>query len=348
MKKVIIPLILILFFGWLEIFSISENLARLQLLWIILGFLILIFSFKTNLRNIFNYPWFIKLLYLIALLLLLISLFFGPVIRGTKGWIVLGPFRFQPVEFAKIALVLIYANYFSKKHIFVASWKIIFESFILFISLGILVLLQPDLGSFLILFGIWFGFLLLSGLPGKKIITAILIFIILGIIGWNYFLKDYQKQRILAVFYPEKNALTINYSTIQSKIAIGSSGFWGKGFKQGTQTQLGFLTEPSTDFIFSALVEEWGLIVGIIVILSFLFLIFGIIKIGIMANNNFLKFICLGTIIVFGLHFVINLGSTLGILPVIGVPFPFLSYGGSNLLINFLLISIILSVAKYA
>ncbi|MGC8775794.1 MAG: FtsW/RodA/SpoVE family cell cycle protein [Minisyncoccia bacterium] len=348
MKKILIPVILILIFGWIEILSISRELAKLQLIWIVLGISFLILSLKINWRNILNYPWFIKFLYILALLLLIVSLFFGPVIRGTKGWLVLGPVRFQPVEFAKIALILFYASYFSKKHIFVSSWKTILESFILFIILGGLVLLQPDLGSFLILFGIWFGFLLLSGLPGKRIIAAIFIFIILGIIGWNFFLKDYQKQRIIGVFYPEKNALTINYSTIQSKIAIGSGGWFGKGFKQGTQTQLGFLTEPATDFIFAALVEEWGLVFGLVVILSFLFLIWGLIYIGTHTYFNFLKFICLGTIIVLSLHFFINLGSVLGILPVIGVPFPFLSYGGSNLLTNFFILGIILSIVKYS
>jgi rod shape determining protein RodA len=347
-KKILIPTFLILVLGWIEILSISNNLAKLQLFWIFLGTLFLILSLKINWRQIFNYPWFIKLLYLLALFLLLFSLFFGPTIRGTKGWLVLGSFRFQPVEFAKIALILVYASYFSKKHIFVASWKIILESFLLFIILGSLVLLQPDLGSFLILFGIWFGFLLLSGLPGKRIIVALLIFGFLGIIAWNFFLKDYQKQRIVGIFFPEKNALTINYSTIQSKIAIGSGGLFGKGFKQGTQTQLGFLTEPATDFIFAALVEEWGFVFGLLVIISFLFLILGLIQAGIFSSSNFLKFICLGTIIIFGLHFLINLGSVLGILPVIGVPFPFLSYGGSNLLTNFLLLGIILSIVKHS
>jgi rod shape determining protein RodA len=347
-KKILIPTFLILILGWVEILSISNNLAKLQLIWIVLGILFLILSFKINWRKIFNYPWFIKFLYLLALFLLLFSLFFGPTIRGTKGWLVLGPFRFQPVEFAKIALILVYASYFSRKHIFVASWKIILESFLLFIVLGGLVLLQPDLGSFLILFGIWFGFLLLIGLPGKKIIVSIFIFIILTVFGWNFFLKDYQKQRIIDVFFPEKNALTSNYSTIQSKIAIGSGGLFGKGFRQGTQTQLGFLTEPATDFIFSALVEEWGFVLGLLVIIVFLFLILGLIQIGIFSNSNFLKFICLGTIIIFGLHFLINLGSALGILPVIGVPFPFLSYGGSNLLTNFFLLGIILSIVKYS
>lgn len=348
MKKILIPIFLILILGWIEILSISNNLAKLQFFWIVLGILFLIFSLKFDWRKIFNYPWFVKFLYLLALFLLLVSLFLGPTIRGTKGWLVLGPFRFQPVEFAKIALILVYASYFSKKHIFVASWKIILESFLLFIVLGSLVLLQPDLGSFLILFGIWFGFLLLSGLPGKRIIVAIFIFVIMGILSWSFFLKDYQKQRIVGVFFPEKNALTINYSTIQSKIAIGSGGLFGKGFKQGTQTQLGFLTEPATDFIFAALVEEWGFVFGALVIISFLFLILGLIQIGIFSNSNFLKFICLGTIIIFSLHFLINLGSALGILPVIGVPFPFLSYGGSNLLTNFFLLGIILSIVKYS
>ncbi|MCS6789345.1 MAG: FtsW/RodA/SpoVE family cell cycle protein, partial [Patescibacteria group bacterium] len=159
-----------------------------------------------------------------------LTLLFGPTIRGTRGWLVLEPFRFQPVELTKVALILVYANFFSRRHVLIANWLIIFKSFVLFLIPTFFVLLQPDLGSFLILFGIWFGFLLLSGLPPKRIMVTLLIFFILGILGWNYFLKDYQKDRILAIFYPNEKTLTVNYSVIQSKIAIGSGGWWGRGF----------------------------------------------------------------------------------------------------------------------
>jgi rod shape determining protein RodA len=345
-KKILIPVFLILIWGLIEILSISTDLFRLQLIWAILGIIFLIISFKINWRGIFNYPWFIWFLYLLVIFLLGATLFFGPVIRGTRGWLVIGPVRFQFVELAKVVLIFIYANYFSRRHILVARYKTILESFILFAIPAFFVALQPDLGSLLVLFGIWFGFLIISGLPPKRIFAAFLIFIILGIFGWHSFLKDYQKQRIIGIFYPEENALTINYSTIQSKIAIGSGGFFGKGFRQGEQTQLGFLTEPGTDFIFAALVEEWGLFAGIFVIVCFLIFIFNLLKLGIDSQSNFFKFICLGTSIIFGIHFFINLGSATGIFPVVGVPFPFLSYGGSNLLTNFFLLGIIVSIAK--
>jgi rod shape determining protein RodA len=345
-KKFLIPIGLILILGLIEILSISFSLFKFQLIWIFLGIIILILISKINWVGFFNYPWIVWSFYFFIILLLAVTLFFGPVIRGTKGWIVLGGLRFQPVELAKVALILIYASYFSRKHILVASWKTVLESFILFAIPGSLVALQPDLGSLLILFGIWFGFLIISGLPPKKIIATFIIFIILGLIGWQYFLKDYQKQRILGVFFPEKNALTINYSVIQSKIAISAGGFWGKGFRGGTQTQLGFLTEPATDFIFAALIEEWGLIAGFVVIFAFLIFIINLLKLGARANLNIFKFICLGIATVFIIHFFINTGSVLGIFPVVGVSFPFLSYGGSNLLINFIFLGMISYIFK--
>jgi rod shape determining protein RodA len=345
-KKILIPVFLILIWGLIEILSISTELFKLQLIWAILGIIFLIVSFRISWRGIFNYPWFIWFLYLLVIFLLVATLFFGPVIRGTRGWFVVGPIRFQFVELAKIVLILLYANYFKKRHIFIATWKVILESFILFAIPAFFVALQPDLGSLLVLFGIWFGFLIINGLPLQRIFATFLIFIILGVLGWNFFLKDYQKQRIIGIFYPEENTLTINYSTVQSKIAIGSGGFFGKGFRQGEQTQLGFLTEPATDFIFAALVEEWGLLAGIFVITCFLVFIFNLLKLGINSQFNFFKFICLGTSIIFSIHFFINLGSATGLFPVVGVPFPFLSYGGSNLLTNFFLLGIIVSIGK--
>lgn len=291
-----------------------------------------------------NYRWFIWGLYALSVFLLLVTYLTAPVIRNVRSWLVLGPFQFQPVELAKIALILVYAAYFSRRHLGIARLKYILTSFIFFIIPAALVLLLPDLGSATILFGIWVGFLLISGLPRRRIVAGILILIVVAVLGWVYFLKPYHKARIIGVFYPEKNVLGINYQQAQSRIAIGSGGFWGKGYGQGTQVQLGFLSEPATDFVFASLVEEWGVIAGLTVIVAYLYLIWSILRTGLSSGQNFEKFLCAGTAIVFGLHFMINVGATLGLVPVVGIPLPFLSYGGSSLLTNFFLLSIITSI----
>jgi rod shape determining protein RodA len=140
--------------------------------------------------------------------------------------------------------------------------------------------------------------------------------------------------------------LGINYSVSQSKIAIGSAGLWGKGYGQGMQTQLGFLSEPSEDFIFAALIEEWGVIGGLVIVAAFLFLIFQILRIGSLADENFEKFVCLGAAMMFGVQFLLNTGSATGLLPVVGVTFPFVSYGGSSMIVDFFMLSIVNSIRK--
>ncbi|MBI5079063.1 FtsW/RodA/SpoVE family cell cycle protein, partial [Candidatus Wolfebacteria bacterium] len=204
---------------------------------------------------------------------------------------------------------------------------------------------QPDLGSALILFFIWFGFLFVSGISWRHLIVFSLIFLIAGTAMWAGFLKDYQKERIIGLFSPGRDPLGVNYNVIQAKIAIGSAGFFGKGFSQGTQTQLGFLPEAQTDFIFAAVIEEFGLAAGFLAIAAFAVLIFRIIKIGFNSDNNFSRFFCLGTSILFCAQFILNVGSNIGLTPVIGVTFPFLSYGGSSLLTNLILVGIIQSIA---
>ena len=204
--------------------------------------------------------------------------------------------------------------------------------------------IQPDLGSVIILFLIWFGFLLVSGLRPKHLIISLLIFLLIASLMWFGVLKNYQKERIIGLFFPERDVLGINYNVIQSKIAIGSAGFLGKGFGQGTQVQLGFLPEAQTDFIFAAIAEEFGLIAGFLVIAAFLWMIFRVIKIGADSNDNFSRFVCLGAAILFITQFFLNIGSNLGLVPVVGVTFPFLSYGGSSLLTNLIIVGIIQSV----
>ena len=180
----------------------------------------------------------------------------------------------------------------------------------------------------------------------KHIVIGLLILSTVVVWSWFSFLQGYQKERIIGLFNPEYDPLGVNYNVIQAKIAIGSAGFLGKGYGQGTQVQLGFLPEAPTDFILAALIEEWGLLGGLILIGLFFMLLFRIIRIGSLAKNNFPKLLCLGTVILFILHFIVNVGSNIGLLPVIGVPFPFLSYGGSNLLTSAALIGIVQSIAN--
>ena len=340
------PVIVILLAGLIEISSISSHLFFLQLFWAGIGFLLVFLFTRIDWRSLLNHRSFIWGFYGFSVLLLVVAAASSPIIRNTRSWIVLGPMSFQPVELAKIALILVYAQYFSRRHLAVARWGNIFTSFLLFSVPAGLTAIQPDLGSALILFGIWFGFLLVSGLPRNRVLIAFLLFAVVGLFMWQSVLKDYQRERIRGVFYPEENARTINYSVIQSKIAIGSAGLFGKGYHQGPQTQLGFLTEPSNDFILAALIEEWGFVAGFAVVGAFLAFVLAVLRVGIAAGQNFEKFICLGAAMVFGLHFLLNAGSAIGIFPVVGVTFPFLSYGGSSLFTSFFLFAIVYAIAR--
>lgn len=329
----------------LSLFSTQPNLFYYQLLWYFLGFLIIFLAAKINWRWLTAQNWFLFSFYGLTVILLIIVLFASQPIRGTNSWLILGSFRFQPSELAKISLILVYAGFFSRRHLEVSVFKNIAISFFYFILPAVLILLQPDLGMILIFFGIWFGFLIVNGLKWPRLLTGILILFLVLALLWLFFLKPYQKERIFGFFLPQENPLGTNYNVIQSKIALGSAGFFGKGFRQGTQSQLGFLPEAQTDFIFSAFVEEWGLIGGLILLAAFLTLILRIIKIGLETNGNYAKFICLGTIIAFGLQFFFNIGSALGLSPVVGITLPFFSYGGSSLLTSALLIGIIQNIA---
>ncbi len=346
MVALFIPVGVLLVASLLILSAISLHFFVFQMIWIALGAGLVAASLFIDLRAIFNAQWVIWGLYALALMLMVFALFASPVIRNTHSWLVLGPFSLQPVELMKVALILLFANYFSRRHMAIARWKNIFTSFFFFVVPAAISAKLPDLGSAAIFFGIWFGFLLLLGLPWRRVLIAVAIILLAGGLIWTYVLKPYHRARILGFLYPNQNALGINYSVTQSKIAIGSAGFWGRGYGQGTQTQLGFLSEPSEDFIFAAFIEEWGVAGGIVVAVALLFLVFQILRIGMLADENFEKFICLGAAMMLGVQFLLNTGSTTGITPVIGVTFPFLSYGGSSMLANFFTLAMVNSIRK--
>lgn len=332
------------FAGLLSLASAKPDLFYKQLLFWVIGiaFVFLITAFDW--RPFINYRVIIFGIYFIVIALLIVTYFFAPAVRGVRGWLAVGSFQFQASEFAKIVLIIVFAGFFRKKHVSIARISNLLISFFYFLIPALLVAIQPDFGSVIVLFSIWFGFLLVSGIRPKHLIVSLLIFSFIVVAMWFSVLKDYHKERIIGLFFPNKDALGINYNVIQSKIAIGSAGFFGKGFGQGTQVQLGFLPEAQTDFIFAAFIEEFGLIGGFMTLIAFIALIFRIIKIGADSEVNFNRFICLGAAILFIVQFILNIGSNLGLIPVIGVTFPFLSYGGSSLLTNLILIGIIQSI----
>ncbi len=326
-------------------YSINHELFFKQSAWVVLGILIILACSFINLRALLSYRWIILVFYGMACLLLFATYFFATPIAGTKSWIIIGPIQVQTSEFMKAALILLFSRFFALRHVAIANYQTIFISFIYtLIPLG-LILIQPDLGTALIICGLWFGYLLVSELPIRHTLSFVALALVIFALGWNFALAGYQKDRISALFDESRDPLGVNYSVIQSKIAIGSAGLFGKGFGQGTQVQLGFLPAASTDFVFSGLVEEWGILGGLSILMAFFILIYRLIMVGDKQNNNFYKFLCLGTIILILLHITVNLGSALGLLPVVGVSLPFVSYGGSNLLTLSLLIGIIINIA---
>jgi rod shape determining protein RodA len=341
MLALFIPLGVILAAGLAIIASVSTHLFLLQLAWVGAGVAVLVLFYFVDWGSILSYRWVIIGLYVLSVALLVFVILQGPVVRNAASWILLGPFSFQPIELMKVALILLYANYFSRRHVSIGRWKYMTASFMFFIIPAGLVALQPNLGSALILFGLWYGTLLVSGLPLRRVLASLAIFLVAGALLWTFGLKDYQKARIEGFLTPNRDTLGINYNAAQSRIAIGSGGFWGNGFGQGSQTQLGFLPVPESDFAFAAFIEEWGFFGAFVVLAAFLFLIFRILAIGNAAERNFGKYICYGAAIMFTTQFLINSGSVTGLLPVMGIPMPFFSYGGSSLVANFVVLSLV-------
>ncbi len=325
----------------LSLFSSSTALFYRQLAWYVAALVVILGGSRLDWQGIISRDYFRQGLYWFSVILLIVVNFQAETIRGAKSWLSFGGFEFQPAELAKLALILILAGFFSRRY--VAAWlgKNIALSFFYAALPAALVAIQPDFGSAAVIFAIWVGFLLTSGVNKKRLFLGILIAILVLTFLWVSYLKPYQKERIVGFLNPNADPLGINYNVVQSKIAIGSAGLWGKGFGAGSQAKLGFLPEAETDFLFASFVEEWGVFGGAIVILALLLVLYRVIKIGIGAGNNDSKFIVLGLALVLAVQFFLNIGSNLGLMPITGINFPFLSYGGSSILTLSVLVSII-------
>lgn len=288
-------------------------------------------------------------IYFINIILLIAVLVIGKTTSGSQRWFKLGAFNLQPSEIAKIALILILAHYMEKREN-IQGWKLLNPFFIIGLPV-LLIMLQPDMGTAMIFIGIVFSMTFVAGADGKHLTLiamaggATLGLIIFGSLqGWLKIVKPYQINRLLVFLDPYRDPTGSGWNVIQSMIAVGSGGLFGKGFLNGSQSQLNFLPANHTDFIFSVVAEEFGFVGSVITLLLFLVIIWRGIRIASNAKDRYGMLLAVGCVALFSCHLVINVGMTLGIMPVTGLPLPFLTYGGSTLLTNLIAIGILLNV----
>ncbi len=287
-------------------------------------------------------------LFIIMSALLVILFGLGHIAKGAQSWFKVGLFAFQPADAMKLLLILILAKYFSRRHVEIAHFRHIIVSGVYAIIPFLLVLLQPDFGSAMILFFIWFGMILVSGVSKKHLALVFLVGALAFGALWAEVFEPYQKARIMTFVNPMADIRDTGYNAYQSTIAVGSGQIIGKGVGYGTQSRLRFLPEYQTDFIFSAFAEEWGFI-GVVILFSlFILIIWRILAIALVGATNFEMLYGSGIAVFIISQFVVNIGMTIGLLPVTGVTVPFMSFGGSHLLIEFIALGLLVSMKKNA
>jgi rod shape determining protein RodA len=312
-----------------------------QLYWIGIGIILLLVTISIHYRTLHRYAY---LIYAFSLLLLVIVAFKGKVGMGAQRWLSVGPLSIQPSEITKIALILVLSRYLSdvQEQGGFKLGRYLFAGLLIGIPLY-LIIRQPDLGTTLMLLFISVTLLFIAGMPVRLFLFAGAAALAAVPFLWR-FLKDYQKQRILVFLKPDLDPSGAGYHIIQSKIAIGSGGLFGKGIMHGTQSQLRFLPEQHTDFIFSVIAEETGFIGTVILILLFAYLIFKGINIALKTHDLFGTLVAAGVTTMIAYYIFINIGMTSGLFPVVGVPLPFISYGGSSLITLFIGTGLILNI----
>ena len=323
----------------LALFSLDRELFRNQLVYWAIGLLLLfiVSRFGNVVFQKISIP-----VYIISILALIILLVIGEPIRGSVRWLDLGLFRFQPSEFAKAASVLILANYYKERS--AQRIKDLLISFTLILPFILLIVIQPDIGNTLAFFAIWLGISFVSGLKVKDFLIGLafavsLIFFTFGL------LAPYQKQRIYNFVNPNLDPLGTGYSIIQSKIAVGSGQFLGRGLGQGSQSQLKFLPDDESDFIFASISEQLGFAGALLLIIIYLFTFFRIIFLA-RITDHFGNLIIMGILSYLLVQFFVNIGMNIGLVPVTGITLPFVSYGGSSLITILILIGIVFAFKR--
>jgi rod shape determining protein RodA len=344
----ILPIVLAGLFT-MKSFSPLENggtFFNKQIIWVLISFTVFfIFSFidfrflKRTDVLVFIFLFFSFILFLLFAL--------GYVSRGAKSWFNFGFFSVQPVDTMKLVLILILAKYFSRRHVEIHDIKHIFISGFYLLLPMVLVLLQPDLGSAMVLFSIWLGMILVSGISKTHLFLVFLSGALVFAFLWMFTFAPYQKARIVNFINPLADIHGSGYNAFQSTIAVGSGQILGKGLGFGTQSRLKFLPEPQSDFIFAAFSEEWGFVGSFTILLLYFLIIWRILVFAAHGASNFETLFGIGIAIFFMSHILVNVGMNLGLLPITGIPLPFMSYGGSHLISEFAGLGILMSMRKY-
>lgn len=320
--------------GLISLLSLSGfrgSFFERQLVWIVLGGAAFLFFSLLDYRIFRASGLFLLVLYVVGVVALVLLLLLGPATRGIRGWFTIGSVLIQPVEFIKILLIILIAKYFSKRHNEIAQMRHLVVSGIYFAIPMMLVLLQPDLGSAVILLAVWIAVAIFSGIRLTHFAMFLSVLVIISAVAWIFFLAPYQKSRITSFLDPYQDPRGTGYNVIQSLIAVGSGQMWGRGFGYGSQTHLRFLPEAETDFIFAAFTEEWGFAGAGILLLLYAVMFWRLLRIGFFANNNFARLYILGFAALLFTQIFIHIGMNMGLVPVTGITLPFVSYGGSSL-----------------
>lgn len=308
--------------------SVGLNHFQKQLTSVLVGSALMFFFALYDYRALSSYS---TKFYFIIIAVLGMLLIFGTTIRGTSGWIGFGQFHIQPVEMTKLIMIIFLASFLAKKKTHLSMSVRTVASIILVLIPVLLILKQPDFGSAAVVMGIWFGMLLVSGIDKKIIVSLVLLGAITASSGW-FMLKDYQKERLQNFVSPYNDPRGSGYNVIQSIVAVGSGGVWGKGLGHGSQSQLNFLPEKHTDFIFAVLAEDLGFAGSMLTLTLFGILIYRIKETARLSRDNFGYLLAVGVIMMLFLQILVNVGMNIGLAPVAGVPLPLLSYGGSSMI----------------
>jgi len=344
-----VPAILISLVGLVTMNSFSGESYYYfrQSIWIFLSIIIFIIATTIDWRFLRSTKILVPL-FAIVLILLVALLFTGQVTRGVQSWFRFGAFVFQPSDPAKLVIILMLSKYFSRRHIDIKNLRHILISGLYAFLIFILVFLQPDLGGAMVILGIWFGMILVSGISKKHLLFVIILGLTTSAVLWMFVFAPYQKARIVSFIHPFADIRGAGYNTYQSTVAVGSGGVFGKGIGQGSQSKLQFLPEYETDFIFAAFTEEWGFIGAVILLGLSLILLVRMTNNAQMAATNFETFVGLGIVIWFSVHIAVHAGMNMGVLPVTGITFPFMSYGGSHLVTEWFALGMLSSMKRHS
>lgn len=325
----------------------GDSLAPRQLLWILIGTISFIVCASLDMHFL-RRTSVIVVGYIGTIGLLSLLLIVAPEISGAKSWFSFGAFSFQPADLAKIVFIALMAKYFSRRHMEIGHvFHVILSGIYAALPMG-LILLQPDLGTAAIMGAVWFGVVLVSGISKKHLAIVFVLGAVLAAGLWSFGLHDYQRTRIVTFLNPAADIRGSGYNAYQAVVAAGSGELFGKGIGYGTQSKLRFLPEYETDFIFAAFAEEWGFVGVVFVLTLFGLLLLQLVLIARRAATNFDALFTIGVVILLTAHVFIHAGINLGLLPVTGTTIPFMSYGGSHILMEFTALGIVASLSRHA